>query len=378
MASAAGFADATSSASLCNEVCGYDTAATEREEVDSEVILTQVSHAASADLMVTEDGSSPRKTRLRRRTLGLQREPATPQKPKRVKSAYELFCAKERQSVLDEIRTRDKEAPLNLGELSKNLSERWSHLDATARDCYKDLAMKERLAREAIQKPKKPASSYLLFLQDPARRAQAEEELKMEGKEVTFIAMGTKLGRMWQAATPELKAELSAQHEKSMLEYKEKLAIWQAKTPADPDCSRGKRKTGRTALESQSAAGNHGFAQDPKRRNATTASPHGPRKQRLVRRRSLTTLDLDAATLAEAQRLELEVPLLELANSLQLLEAGVKAKTEAGAVEILSALVKAKGLVDEAERSILLRAQQRSAEEADERSSNHAQEGFCV
>jgi len=239
------------------------------------------------------------------------------------------------------------------------------------------LAMKERRAKEANQKPKKPASAYLLFLQDPARRAQAEQELKAEGKEATFVAMGAKLGQMWQAATPELKAELSARMEKSTLEYREKLVRWQATMPAELECSRGKRKAGRAALENESAAGTYNSTPASKRMNATNqalggtpfdvASPQAPRKPRLVRRKTLTTLDLDAATLAEAQRLELEVHLLELANSPRLLQAGINVKTEAGAVEMLSALLKAKGLVDEAERSILLRAQLQCAEEAEER-----------
>ena len=157
---------------------------TEGDELETEFTLTQVSHASSADLIATEDGSAPRKPQPRRRKLG--REPSTPQKPRRAKSAYAFFCAEERPKVLDEIRTRVTEGRLNLGEISKDLSERWSHLDAAARTCYEDLATNERLAREATQKPRKPLSAYLLFLQDPGRRAQAEEELKAEGKEVVF------------------------------------------------------------------------------------------------------------------------------------------------------------------------------------------------
>jgi len=290
--------------------------------------------------------------------------------------------------VLDEIRSRITEGRLNLGEISKDLSERWSHLDVAARTCYQDLAMKERHAREACQKPRKPLSAYLLFLQDPGRRAQAEEELKAQGKEVLFATMGSKLGQMWQVATPELKAELTARQEKSMLEYKASLARWQAARSADVECGRGKRNATQATSEIESAVGADGSAPVPKRRNATSqalegtppdaASAQGPYKPRLVRRKSLTTMEIHAATLAEAQRLDLEVPLLELANSSQILEAGINVKMEAGAVEMLSALLKAKGSVDEAERSLLQRVQQRSAEEVEERSGNQAQEGVCA
>jgi len=379
-------AAASTTAPSCSSEDGSSAPSpTEGDEVDSDVTLTQVSHASSADLIATEDGSAPRKPQPRRRKLG--REPSTPQKPRRAKSAYAFFCAEERPKVLDEIRTRVTEGRLNLGEISKDLSERWSHLDAAARTCYEDLATNERLAREASQKPKRPLCAYLLFLQDPVRRAQAEEELKAEGKEAVFGAMGTKLGQMWQVATLELKAELTSWHEKSMLQYKENLARWQAATSADTECGHGKRKAGRAALETESTAGTDGSAPVPKRRNATSqalegtppdaASPQGPRK-RLVRRKSLTTMEVDAATLAEAQRLDLEVPLLELANSSQILEAGINVNIEAIAAEMLSSLLKANGLVDEAERSILQRVQQRSAEEAEGGSGNQAQEEVCA
>jgi len=383
MESAAVVATASTSATIWSEIGEGIATAVEGVEVESKGTLTQASHATSAaDIMVADNGVSPRKSRPRRRNLKLQREASTPQKPRRVRarSAYELFCAEDRPKVVDGIRSHSGETALNIGQLSIYMSERWSRLDATARACYHDLAMKERLALEATQKPKKPASSYLLFLQDPARRAQAEQDLKNEGKEATFVAMGAKLGQMWQVATPELKAELSAQQEKSMLEYKEKLERWQATVPSEPKCSLGKRKSGQASLEREADADTHDCTPATKRRNATNqargvtpfhaASPSAPRKPRLVRQKSLTTLDLDAATLAEAQRLELEVPLLELANSPQLLEAGINGKTAAGGAEMLNELLKAKGMVDEAERLILLRVQQRSAKEAEACCSN--------
>jgi len=360
----------------CNSQDGNNTAtATEGDERESEFTLTPVSHACSADLTASKNCSAPHKPRPQRRKLG--REHSTPQKPRRARSAYEFFCAEERPRVLDEIRNRITEGRLNFGEISTDLSEKWSHLDVAARTCYQDLAMKERLAREASQKPRKPLSAYVLFLRDPGRRAQAEEELKAEGKEVVFGTMGTKLGQMWKVAAPELKAELTARQEKPMFEYKESLARWQAARSADVECDRGKRKAGRAASEIESAAGTDGSAPIPKGRNATSralegtppdaASAQGPHEPRLVRRKSLTTMEIDAATLAEVvQRLDLEVPLLELANSSKILEA------------CINVLVKAKGLVDEAEMSLLQRVQQWPAEELEERSGNHAQEGVCA
>jgi len=376
METTADVADASTTAPSCSSEGGsYAQTATEGNEFESEFTLTQVSQASSADTISTGDGIVLRKPRPRRRKLGC--EPSTPQKPRRAKSAYEIFCAKDRPKVLDEIRSRVTEGRLNLGESFKELSERWSHLHAAARTCYQALAMKERLAREATQKPKKPVNAYLLFVQDPARRAQAEEELRAEGKEAVFTAMAIKLGQLWQVATPELKAEFTARQEKLMLEYKENLARWQAATSADAKCGGGKRKAGRSALETESTAGTDGSAPVPKRRNATSqalegtppdaASPQRPHKPRLVRRKSLTTTEVHAGTLAFAQSLDLEVPFLELANSSQILEAGINVKMETSAAEMLSALLKADGLVDEAERSILQRLQQRSAEEAEER-----------
>merc|ERR550525_1529084 len=128
-----------------------------------------------------------------------------------------------------------------------------------------------------------------------------------------------------------------------MLEYKEKQVDWQA-APEYAMQGRGKRKAGLAALEAEQVPGTDGSAPVPKRRNATSkapdssppdaASPQGPRKpQQLVRRKSLTTMEVDAATLAEAQRLELDVPLMELINSSHILEAGINVKMEAGAAE---------------------------------------------
>lgn len=275
------------------------------------------------------------------------------EKPKRAKSAYALFCDEERQNAMEAVRARNSGRVL-LPELGKELSQRWAVADQATRERCQQLADqdKQRLAtamREHLEAtnpagayaakcahliPKRPMSAYFLFIQDKEQRAKAEEELTAEGVQVSSTTMGSKLGKMWQAAEAELKATFTAQAAKAAAEYAEKKKEWRSTS----EFSRLEelKKSNKENERKRKAS-----TQDEA--SSSTDKPVTPRK---VRPRILTTLDIDSAVLVEAQSLDLEAPLLALANCKEVQEQGICARTRRGAEKLLTVLKQSRGSVD--------------------------------
>ncbi|CAE8619738.1 unnamed protein product [Polarella glacialis] len=306
-------------------------------------------------------------------------------KPRRAKSAYSFFCDEERAAASTASRARH-DGKLMLAELGRELGQRWANMDAEARAKYDELAAQHKeehevAMREYVQAtdpvaalraryadliPKRPLSAYFLFLQDPEQRVTAAASLKEQGLTQAAASMGSKLGQMWRELAADLKAPFVARAEATSAEHAEATRKWQDTSEfGELERCRKKRRSSRGPGE-RAAVGSHSAKPDETGEGKKPSSPKKgkglpdasqlvtpPRQApRTVRRRPLTTMDIDAKVLEEAQHLSLEGPLMELAGCQEVLEQRIYAQEAVGARLLLDALRNAGGAVDEARKRL--------------------------
>lgn len=205
--------------------------------------------------------------------------------------------------------------------------------------------------------PKRAKSAYMLFCGMHREEVCDQIRSRSEGK-LAIPEVGRELGQRWakleeaeKSKYSEMAAEDKVRYEAALEEYVELTGHKPEKRKRKTDrgilflsasqpAAKGRRKAKAAGDEAQQAAEGGGDQADP-------ATPVRPRA---VRRRPLTTLDVDAKVLAEAQQLCLEGQFMEFASCPEVLEAGINAKKAASARALMKALQKAEGVVAEARR----------------------------
>lgn len=203
--------------------------------------------------------------------------------------------------------------------------------------------------------PKRAKSAYMLFCDIYREEVCEQVRARSEGK-LAIPQVGRELGQRWaqlegadKAKYAELAVEDKVRYEAALEKYVERTGHKPEKRKRKTDRdAKGRRKARAVGDEAQHGAevGSGGAGDE--------AQPVTPVRVRpkAVRRRTLTTLDVDAKVLAEAQRLCLEGQFMEFASCPEVLEAGISAKKEASARTLMNALQKADGVVAEARRQI--------------------------
>jgi len=211
---------------------------------------------------------------------------AVPQVPKRGKSAYMLFCDSERAAASEVVRARREDAKLVVTELGKELGQRWAHIDSTVKAKYEELAAQQKAQYEAA------VQEYVELTGErpKSRKSQAKgTSIQREG------------GYILEQTTPKRS--------------KPDIATEEGTPGEDAEVVTPQRKAPRT-----------------------------------VRRRRLTTMDIDPKVLAEAQRLCLEGRFMEFANSSEVMDRGILARRAVNARMLLKDLQRSKGSVEKARR----------------------------
>eukprot|EP00933_Yihiella_yeosuensis_P076489 TRINITY_DN86287_c0_g1_i1.p1 TRINITY_DN86287_c0_g1~~TRINITY_DN86287_c0_g1_i1.p1 ORF type:complete len:261 (-),score=86.92 TRINITY_DN86287_c0_g1_i1:216-998(-) len=229
--------------------------------------------------------------------------------------------------------------------------------------------------RHAALIPKKPLTAYFLFVKDSEQRSKAEALLKAEGKLVSASSLASQLGHLWRELPETEKSGFIARAKESATEHAEANRQWQS-TPEFLEIKRCKeeQKKEQKAAAKRAALEARESQQTPKKRkgnvvdeddvvevSATMAPAVGPETKlvtpprttpKAVRRRPLTTMDINEEVLSEARRLSLEGPLVELAGCLEVLEQGIKARDAAGAQLLLDKLKDTNGALHEAKEQL--------------------------
>lgn len=285
-----------------------------------------------------------------------------------------LFCEDERAAVTDSLRGQSEDGKVSLAEVSRALSQRWADLQAEARTAFEERATAEKHNQQAqVQAgidasnpvapmrrqfehliPKRPLTAYFLFLQDTEQRAKAEAQLQEEGKTVSAATMGSRMGQSWRDLEPDTKASFVARAEAAFAAYREAVQKWQQMPEYSElqECQR-KHRADERRKGIEAAKGikrSHNLDDDVIEVSTPSASSSDqtvvtpPRTTaRAVRRRPLTMMDINETVLLEAQKLSLDIVLLELAGCSQVLEKGIKSRSIEGARILLKALELSKG-----------------------------------
>jgi hypothetical protein len=205
--------------------------------------------------------------------------------------------------------------------------------------------------------PKRAKSAYMLFCDIYRGEVCEQIRARSEGK-LAIPQVGRELGQRWaqleeadKAKYAGLAVEDKVRYEAALEEYVERTGHKPEKRKRKTDRdAKGRRKARAVGDEAQHGAdGGSGGAGDEAEPVPVTPVRVRPKA---VRRRTLTTLDVDAKVLAEAQRLCLEGQFMEFASCPEVLEAGINAKKEDSARTLMNALQKAEGVVAEARRQI--------------------------
>lgn len=158
-----------------------------------------------------------------------------PNKPKRPTSAYFFYA----EACRNELKKEGKKIT-KVGEFTKEVSVKWNALNPTEKKPYSDKAEKDKARYTAqmaaykgkvkdVNKPKRPQSSYFLFLHD--------FRAKMKSANLQHKEILTKAGEAWKSLQPdekkvyEKKAEIEKQkYEEVMKEYNKSGAAAAAAT----------------------------------------------------------------------------------------------------------------------------------------------------
>jgi len=326
-------------------------------------------------------------------------------KPKRAASAYLLFTNSVRDTVTQE-NQKANGGKCKLGEVAKAMADLWAKLDdkekakfeaqakeakekhAVEMQAYKEVSdplsvLKEKYA-DLI--PKKPMTSYFLFLQDDAQRAKAEKAVKDAGEEAAHKKVTAKLGEIWKALTEADKAQYNDKAKKAVAEYEEKRKVWEArpefvefsklekeqKDAAKEEKSKenaqqkeaakeekekakeaakeekAKDKEAAKEVKAQEKADAKAAKASPKKRESASEGESPPAKKAKVAKNAKPQAPvIDADVLKKAQGLSLEAALRNL-----IARPDVVAKDFSHA-KLLDALEKSDGLVNKAKHALL-------------------------
>jgi len=331
------------------------------------------------------------------------------QKPKKPVSAYWLYSQHLREEVTQTLKEQNA-GKASFGDIAKRVAARWSALAEAEKKEFEDKANadKERYARElmayqeacdpvsALKRkfehliPKRPASAYALFCQDPAVRQRAEQAVAASGEAATSRLLSAKLAVMWKAASSDEKGPFQDAHWKEHGVFQQKQRVWLA-TPEYAEIQKAEREqeerrkaaeaaeaarvrsenlTAKRAAKSEAAKG--AAQQTPVKRKAgkgaAVSSPEATPKAKPLAaeattpvpaakkaRRSLkgaaTIADkgpqIDEKVLAEAASMGLDAALRNLASRPEVVAVAK------GSAEILAALQTSGGLVNPAKRSLI-------------------------
>jgi len=140
-----------------------------------------------------------------------------PNRPKRPTSAYFYYA----EACRNELKKEGKKIT-RVGEFTKEVSVKWNALNEVEKKPYAEKAAKDK-ARYTTQmnaykgkdadRPKRPQSSYFLFLGDFREKMR---DAKLEHKEIL-----TKAGQAWKALTPDEKKPYEKRAEVEKKKYEE-------------------------------------------------------------------------------------------------------------------------------------------------------------
>lgn len=283
--------------------------------------------------------------------------------PKRPQSAYFLYCNDERELVILACRAKHPEGKLSMADVAKELGQRWKQASDEVRKKYESVAAEQKaqyqkllhefsaqtggkslpprrksatvqnrkpeteveVVEEPPEPPKRTKSAYMLFCDEERDGVIAAHRAERPEQKIVMSDVAKELGQRWSNVSPDAKqkyeilaAQSKEQQQIEMREYIER------------------------------------FGRKPQKRKLfKIASPNEPKDSpRIAKRRTLTTLDVDATVLAEAQQLSLEGQFMEFACSTVVLENGIVAKKAASARFLLKILKGAGGLIEEAKTKL--------------------------
>lgn len=302
------------------------------------------------------------------------------QKPKKALSAYFLFTNKMRPEVMQENRDQNG-GKVKFGEIAKAISARWTALPAEAKKEFEVQAEEEkkRHAKELLAfleatdlagtlrkkyehlMPKKPASAYFVFAQDPAQREKAVESLKAAGAETAIKHVASKLGEMWKAAAADVKAPFETSAKEAQAEFLKKQKEWQA----TPEFAEIEKAATKQAEDQKVTAGENASEVTPvkmgKRKSlpgvvyGKTESPPekkpktSPKEKSTRVAKSKAQVDMtiiEEDVLAEAGKLDMVGALRNLAGRPEVVASGKTSR------QIFAALQASEGLVNVAKRAL--------------------------
>lgn len=282
--------------------------------------------------------------------------------PKRPPSAYLMFCNDERESATLACRTRHPDENLSMAEVAKELGQRWKNASNDVKSEYERVAADKKIqyrqsihaynaqaSRIANEKqsttdqtpsrspdpvaPKRSKSAYMLFCDDEREVVIAAHRDKQPDGKLVMPDIAKELGQRWAGISLDarkkyesLAAQLKEQHQVEMREYLARVGHQ---------------------------------AQKRKFLNIIKPAPTGT-SPRMKKRRTLTTLDVDAVALAEAQQLSLESQFMEFVGLPEVFESGIVVKKAASARFLLRILKGAGGMVEEAKKKLQKKLQSMS------------------
>eukprot|EP00930_Biecheleria_cincta_P062598 TRINITY_DN48054_c0_g1_i1.p1 TRINITY_DN48054_c0_g1~~TRINITY_DN48054_c0_g1_i1.p1 ORF type:complete len:306 (+),score=88.52 TRINITY_DN48054_c0_g1_i1:60-920(+) len=249
-------------------------------------------------------------------------------------------------ATTEEVRSEEQESPLAA------TPERSNQPEPTSPEAVQTPSPPEPPTTPEPAVPKRAKSAYMLFCDVHREEVCEQVRARSEGK-LAIPEVGRELGQRWaqlegadKAKYVELATKDKVRYEAAMAEYVERTGHRPEKRKRKAD----RRKAKAAADEAQQAAevGSGGAGDE-----ALPVTPP-PVRPRVVRHRPLTTLDVDAKVLEEAQRLCLESQFMEFVSCPEVREAGISAKKAASARALMEALQKAEGVVAEARRRMSL------------------------
>jgi len=233
---------------------GQSPAGQVRKAIGKGKFVARAKAQANKSSNKSQDPASSHRPLARTAPLEKIKKPTTkpgvvPKKPKRALSAWMLFCNKNRQQVIGELRL--KYGTVELADIASELGERWRDLEDKDKKKFERMAAKRKQTQQAKMQayqeavdplgalkrkyqhliPKRPTTPYFLYIADETQRLRAAEELrknkrqKAEGEDEA--GLNAKLAEMWKASADEEKQPYVLQYEKEKTEFEKKNNIWQ-------------------------------------------------------------------------------------------------------------------------------------------------------